>query len=106
MLLNANDWEFLFDLGDSPLVFPPEIAVTIQRPDILIFSRSKKAVLIIELTVPLQDRVTAGHYTAKKIAMPRWFSNALNMDGLLAVLRLKWVPWAMYLHPYYIVSNP
>ena len=28
------------------------------------------------------------------------------MDGLLAVLRLKWDAWAMYLHPYYIVSNP
>ena len=28
------------------------------------------------------------------------------MDGLLAVLRLKWVAWAMYLHPYYIVLNP
>ena len=38
--------------------------------------------------------------------MPLWFSNALKMDGLLAVLRLKWVAWAMYLHPYYIVSNP
>ena len=32
--------------------------------------------------------------------------NAQRMDGLLAVLRLKWVAWAMYLHPYYIVSNP
>ena len=28
LLLNSNDWEFLFDLGDSQLVFPPEIAVT------------------------------------------------------------------------------
>ena len=61
LLLNANDWEFLFDLGDSQLVFPPEIAVTTQRPDIVIFSRSKKAVLLIELTVPLEDLVSAGH---------------------------------------------
>ena len=43
---------------------------------------------------------------AKKIALPLWLSNALKMDGLLAVLRLKWVPWATYIHPYYIVSNP
>ena len=61
LLLNTNDWEFLFDLGDSQLVFPREIAVTTQRPDIVIFSRSRKAVLLIELTVPLEDRVTAGH---------------------------------------------
>ena len=57
LLLNANDWEFLFDLGDSQLVFPPEIAVTTQRLDIVVFSRSKKAVLLIELTVPKEDRV-------------------------------------------------
>ena len=43
------------------LLSPPEIAVTTQRPDIVIFSRSKKAVHLIELTVPLEDRVTAGH---------------------------------------------
>ena len=54
-------WEFLFDLGDSQLVFRPEIAVTTPRPDIVIFSRSKKAVLL----VPLEDRVAAGH-TRKK----------------------------------------
>ena len=38
--------------------------------------------------------------------MPLWFNNAQRMDGLLAVLRLKWVAWALYLHLYYIVSNP
>ena len=50
-----------FDLGDSQLVFPPEIAVTTQRPDNVIFSRSKKAVLLVELTFPLEDRVAVGH---------------------------------------------
>ena len=63
LLLNSNDWEFLSDFGDSWLVFPPKIAVTTQRPYIVIFSRSKKAVLglLIELTVPLEDRAMAGH---------------------------------------------
>ena len=42
LLLNSNDWEFLFDLGDSQLVFPPEIAVTTQRPDIVIFLDQRK----------------------------------------------------------------
>ena len=36
VLFNSNDWEFLFDLGDSQLVFDS--------------SRSKKAVLLVELT--------------------------------------------------------
>ena len=42
LLLNSNHWEFLFDLGDSQLVFPPEIAVTTQRPDIVIFLDQRK----------------------------------------------------------------
>ena len=50
--------------------------------------------------------MTAGH-TRKEITMPLWFSNqALKVDGLLAVLRLKWVAWALYLHPLYIILNP
>ena len=52
-----------FWFGRLSACFPPEIAVTTQRPDIVIFSGSKKAVLlrVIELTVPLEDRVTASH---------------------------------------------
>ena len=61
LLLNSNDWEYLFDLESSPLVFPSEVAVTRQRPDIVIFSRSQKVVILIELTVPLEDRVAASH---------------------------------------------
>ena len=65
-MLNSNDLEFLFDLGDSQLLFPPEIAVTTQRPDIVIFSRSKKAVLFVELMVPLEDHVATGHTQKEK----------------------------------------
>ena len=32
----ASVWVFLFDLEDT-LIFPPEIAATLQRPDIVIF---------------------------------------------------------------------
>ena len=35
--------KFLFDLGDSQLVFPPEIAVNTQRPDIVIFFSIKES---------------------------------------------------------------
>ena len=90
LLLTANDWEFLFDLGDSQLVFPPEITVTTQRPDIVIFSRSKKAVLLIELIVPLEDRdrATAGHtrkenrYAAlvQQCCENRWFARCVAVE--------------------------
>ena len=52
----ASDWVFLFDLEDA-LIFPPEIAATLQRPDIMIFSRAPRQVILIELTVQLEDRV-------------------------------------------------
>ena len=55
LLLQANDWEFLFDL-DEQLQFPPEIAGTSLRPDIVILSWSTKTVIMLELTVPLEDR--------------------------------------------------
>ena len=54
----ATDWEFRFDIGMTQTdLFPPEIAVTLQRPDIVIFSRSKRQVILVELTIPLEDRV-------------------------------------------------
>ena len=36
-------------------MFPSEIAITVQRPDIFIYSSSIKYVIIIELSVPLED---------------------------------------------------
>lgn len=61
LLLHAFDWEFLYDLYPKKLCFPVEIAATTQRPDIVIFSRSLKSVILIELTVPLEDRTAASH---------------------------------------------
>ena len=55
LLFQANDWEYLFDL-DEQLQFPPEVAVTSLRPDVVILSRSTKTVIMLELTVPLEDR--------------------------------------------------
>ena len=51
LLSRADDWTCLFDEEDN-LVFPSEIVITVQRPDIVIYSSSIKRVIIIELTVP------------------------------------------------------
>ena len=55
----ARDWQFLFDVGTGYSIFPIDIAVTRQRPDIVIFSQSLRVVILIELTVPLEDRIAA-----------------------------------------------
>ena len=57
----ARDWQFLFDVGTGYPIFPPEIAATRQRPDVVIFSQSLRVVILIELTVPLEDRIAAAN---------------------------------------------
>ena len=41
ILLQTDDWQFLFDLEEQ-LQFPVEIAATTLRPDVVMFSRSNK----------------------------------------------------------------
>ena len=56
----ATDWEFQFDL-DTNVIFPPEAAVTKLRPDIVIYSRSLRTIIILELTVPHEDNIGKAH---------------------------------------------
>ena len=60
ILLQANDWTFLYDL-ERQLQFPIEAAVTSLRPDVVLFSRSSKTIVLLELTVPLEDNVHLAH---------------------------------------------
>lgn len=66
ILLQADDWQFLFDIGPTQLVFPPELAVTIQRPDGVFYSLGTKTVVLLELTVPLEDRIQEAHDRKKE----------------------------------------
>ncbi|XP_066275198.1 uncharacterized protein [Branchiostoma lanceolatum] len=60
ILSSANDWQVTVDLeGEGS--FPEDIAVTLLRPDITIWSESAKEVVIGELTVPWEDNVDAAH---------------------------------------------
>ena len=56
LLASAQDWILNVDLN-SKLVFPVEIVVTKLRPDMVMWSRSAKTVIIIELTVPWEERI-------------------------------------------------
>lgn len=56
LMCTANDWEFLVDLK-TQLKFPPEIAVTRKRPDMILWSRSTKQVILMELTVPWEEGI-------------------------------------------------
>jgi hypothetical protein len=52
----ANDWKLMTDLYGN-LKFPIQVAVTNQRPDMILLSESTKRIGLIELTVPNEDRV-------------------------------------------------
>ena len=60
VLDEASDWDFMVDLKPR-LVFPVEIVSTTLRPDIVIVSRSKKLVVIIELTCPSEEHFDERH---------------------------------------------
>jgi hypothetical protein len=57
LLAHANDWQYLFDYDATPIIFPPSIYATDQRPDIVIWSAASKTLILIELTVPNEDNI-------------------------------------------------
>ncbi len=56
LLSGTQDWKCQVDL-DRALQFPPEIALTRLRPDVVITSRATRVVIMGELTVPWEDNV-------------------------------------------------
>ena len=52
----ARDWEMRIDL-EKRVKIPSEISVTNMRPDILVISESSKQMIMVELTVPHEERI-------------------------------------------------
>lgn len=63
-LQRASDWELSVDLKRR-LVFPQDVAVTSLRPDMVLLSRSRKAIIVAELTVPWEERLDVSHQLKK-----------------------------------------
>ena len=61
LLCTANDWEFCYDCTNEPLIFPIHIAQTSLRPDMVIYSNLTRQVILIELTVPIEDNILQRH---------------------------------------------
>ena len=60
VLTTANDWLMSADVGEK-LDFPRDICTTNLRPDIVIWSKHTKQVLLVELTVPWESRMEEAH---------------------------------------------
>ena len=53
------DWEMFGDGISESYSFPPDVAITSLRPDIFLVSRTARKCVLLELTVPSEDRVLA-----------------------------------------------
>lgn len=83
--VDARDWKLLVDVG-SKLQVPECIVVTTLRPDVVLYSESKRIVYFIELTVPFEDEVD-GAYERKR----------LKYADLVAEVRER--GWQAYIRP-------
>jgi len=61
LLSSADDWEMMVDFNHDRLVFPKFICTSDLRPDILIFSKQSRRVILIELTCPGEESIPAKH---------------------------------------------
>lgn len=75
-LSRANDWKILTDIARQ-LTFPPEIASTSLRPDLVLWST--KSVYIIELTVLWQDTLEEA-YKFKELHYAELAAEAVWLD--------------------------
>ena len=60
----ARDWRMLVDLpgsGAPYVAIPPEVTPSPLRPDILLLSDEAKAMIILELTCPIEERLDVAH---------------------------------------------
>ena len=57
----ATDWRISADLPHLSYQFPLHIAVTAQRPDIVIWSESLRTIILLELTVSYESGIADAH---------------------------------------------
>ncbi|XP_069128682.1 uncharacterized protein [Argopecten irradians] len=60
ILATAADWEMRADIHQR-MGFPEEVVSTPLRPDIVLWSRNSNQVIMVELTVPWEDRIEEAH---------------------------------------------
>ena len=83
ILAGAQDWAVATDLKGRGR-YPKEIRETGQRPDIVLHSAESRRMVLIELTVPLEDRLEEWHHT--KLAKYEPLANQLKSQDIRATI--------------------
>ena len=56
----STDWQMRVDLRQR-IEFPQQTTVTKKRPEIIIWSLATKQAILLELTVPWEDKIDDAH---------------------------------------------
>ncbi|KAK0149611.1 hypothetical protein N1851_009641 [Merluccius polli] len=81
------DWQMKADLGKQ-LRFPEHIVeTTLLRPDIVLFSDSTKQVVLLDLTVPWEERMEEANERNTEV---RRLSGGVPQTGVVCVCRSRW----------------
>jgi hypothetical protein len=82
ILCHSDDWKMCADISNMQYTFPAHIAQTSSRPDILIWSEKIKTILLLELTVPLEENTALAQ--ARKLKRYQDLVEACKMNGYQA----------------------
>ena len=81
----ADDWKILMDTRQLQYSIPPQIAATLERPDVCVYSLEKKLVLFIELTSPAEENIT--YWSLKKATKYMKLVELAKANGFNAICR-------------------
>jgi hypothetical protein len=94
ILQQAQDWHILADLPTLAYQFPVHIAVTAQRPDIVVWSEKLRTIILLELTVSYERGITDAHQQRRR-SMLSWLKLAVLRSGQCSFDRSKSECWAI-----------
>lgn len=84
ILGTAPDWIILMDTYEKHYKIPEDVGVSSSRPDIFLFSRFIKRVVLVELTVPWETNIPKDH--AIKLNKYYDLTNELTRNGYVVNL--------------------
>jgi hypothetical protein len=80
LLEAANDWVLLVDYDHKSIVFPPVIYATNERPDIILWSRKTRHVVLVELTCCAEEGTEAAQFRKNTRYLP--LLTGINEQGV------------------------
>jgi len=91
LLSKGNDWKLLVDYEHKKVVFPPHIYSTSERPDVVIWSRMSRSVVLLELTCCAEEGVKSTQMVGMLNSSPLKLVRVVSLGIAPSGLFLSWV---------------